>query len=736
MSRKFEPGNAILPGVLIFVLRNLVLMSLVVNAYLHFKGELNLVFILVSFVLAVILAVWMERVKIKLVFAVLITVLTIVILRFVFFFVFRLFQPLDSGLEANFLYFYFDKDFFPSLIPCAVAWLFNFFALRYRWFIHVEAGLNSLFLAAVFATEAQFNITIYHPTFLGIYLTLFVLIEVSILILSRNSRLGNESAGGQQEKKKDYKLLLSYLWVVIPLILLLVFYFILMDMYNKASTKARGGLMESTLFRFDFSKYIKLESEIKLSDDLILIFRKNGHAKRLLLRRFILSKYDPSGGFYMSPEPGGGEIPTTVPDTRTILPDPKYADRDDVSQEYYFVNLDPTSLIAMNYPVTIIPLKNWDESSFLRIYRVVSRVSQYQLSNVYINVKDPVMPSHLRAFYTDYGNDKKIKELAEEATADATSYFDKVEAIDNFLADNYLYSLKPGLATEGDENQLHHFLFTSKKGYCSYFAFAMALMCRSLGIPARVAVGFYVNPDSGVLNFYEIREKQAHAWVEVYFGDAGWIEFDPTSTNLAPGEDLSFELNFEMSDKLKKLISEILQNENKLTEEQEQPKDRSQDSNRFGSIIVIISSWLVNYWYIALPVLYFLIVSGCKLVNLFLYASSRNPRSRVRYRYKQTLVRLFGIGLLRKPDETILEYAQRIGPGFRGKTSDIDIFHPFVDWTNAYLKAVFDEEFSDSDYKNAMVSARSFDEFFGVSCNPVVRVLGFLNPVHVFRKKV
>jgi transglutaminase-like putative cysteine protease len=80
--------------------------------------------------------------------------------------------------------------------------------------------------------------------------------------------------------------------------------------------------------------------------------------------------------------------------------------------------------------------------------------------------------------------------MAREITAGEDNYYRRVMLIRDYLKGNYFYSLKPGMSAEG--NQLHHFLFNSQKGYCSYFAFAMALLCRSIGIPARVAVGFYV----------------------------------------------------------------------------------------------------------------------------------------------------------------------------------------------------------------------------------------------------
>src|SRR5271169_4367709 len=97
----------------------------------------------------------------------------------------------------------------------------------------------------------------------------------------------------------------------------------------------------------------------------------------------------------------------------------------------------------------------------------------------------------------------------------------------------------------------------------------MALMCRSLGIPARVAVGFTVDPQAEVLNFYEVRAYQAHAWVEVYFGDLGWVEFDPTSDTPAPGEEFTNPPGVDR-ERMARLIAEIVTNQ--TGQEEQAPK--------------------------------------------------------------------------------------------------------------------------------------------------------------------
>jgi hypothetical protein len=159
------------------------------------------------------------------------------------------------------------------------------------------------------------------------------------------------------------------------------------------------------------------------------------------------------------------------------------------------------------------------------------------------------------AFYTRGGDDPEIKALALQVTRDAVTPYDKAAAIEQYLRDHYYYSLKPG--APGPRGPLKHFLFEGKKGYCSYFAFAMTLMLRSLDVPARIAVGFITNPDEAVLGFTPVRAFQAHAWVEVPLGPYGWLNFDPTSSTPAPGEPFRFPKANDPQE-LAKMIEEIL----------------------------------------------------------------------------------------------------------------------------------------------------------------------------------
>jgi hypothetical protein len=74
-----------------------------------------------------------------------------------------------------------------------------------------------------------------------------------------------------------------------------------------------------------------------------------------------------------------------------------------------------------------------------------------------------------------------------------------------------------------------YFLFDLREGYCNYYASAMAVMARSVGIPTRIAAGYSQGDWERDAQAYRVRQHHSHAWVEVYLPRFGWIEFEPTA---------------------------------------------------------------------------------------------------------------------------------------------------------------------------------------------------------------
>jgi protein-glutamine gamma-glutamyltransferase len=122
--------------------------------------------------------------------------------------------------------------------------------------------------------------------------------------------------------------------------------------------------------------------------------------------------------------------------------------------------------------------------------------------------------------------DPRIPRLAAEITGSASNSYDKAVLLERYLKTRYGYTLQLLRSPVGDP--LANFLFERKQGHCEYFASSMAVMLRTLRIPARVVNGFRSDEFNDLTGNYVVRAKDAHAWVEAYFPGYGWITFDPT----------------------------------------------------------------------------------------------------------------------------------------------------------------------------------------------------------------
>lgn len=132
-------------------------------------------------------------------------------------------------------------------------------------------------------------------------------------------------------------------------------------------------------------------------------------------------------------------------------------------------------------------------------------------------------------------NGRTIRDVAWDITrkANATTDYEKAITIQKYLKSVGKYSTSPPYCPP-EYDVISYFILeiNPKKGHCEIFSSAMAVMLRSLDVPCRIATGYSPGTYAFNRNSYVIREKNAHAWVEVYFPEIGWIEFDPTPNTL------------------------------------------------------------------------------------------------------------------------------------------------------------------------------------------------------------
>jgi protein-glutamine gamma-glutamyltransferase len=118
-----------------------------------------------------------------------------------------------------------------------------------------------------------------------------------------------------------------------------------------------------------------------------------------------------------------------------------------------------------------------------------------------------------------------IVRLAREVTAGSQDPYEAARTLNRFLSERFRYTLaKPQTALE----PLEEFLFIRRSGNCEYFAAALAVMLRTLDVPARVVGGFQRGEWNPYGRYFMVRLSDAHAWVEAYFDGLGWVTFDPS----------------------------------------------------------------------------------------------------------------------------------------------------------------------------------------------------------------
>ena len=134
--------------------------------------------------------------------------------------------------------------------------------------------------------------------------------------------------------------------------------------------------------------------------------------------------------------------------------------------------------------------------------------------------------------------DPRIVKLANELTRGYRRQYDKAIALETWLGSNYAYTttFSKSYNAEEDGDPLAFFLFDVREGYCEYFATAMTVMLRTIGIPARMTSGFFAGEYNPIGGSWTVRRKHSHIWTEAWFPPYGWIEFDAT-----PAEELFAE---------------------------------------------------------------------------------------------------------------------------------------------------------------------------------------------------
>ncbi|MGH3999560.1 MAG: transglutaminaseTgpA domain-containing protein, partial [Pseudonocardiaceae bacterium] len=311
-----------------------------------------------------------------------------------------------------------------------------------------------------------------------------------------------------------------------------------------ASTTAVGTGLPGTGSRqisgIGLNPFTSLRGQLN-AGEVVDLFRIRGLEQRAYLRALTLSRFDAKAGWQRGPldgavPAGGGNEPVG----RLPLPD---GVAEPVSGSTVQVHIEPINYVdnwlpSFGYPLALTgigPDWNYDPNATTIFSDRRQRAQPYtelgilpqpdlqQLRTARSGIGTPFAAVDRR--YLDTGGvDRRVARLAAEITADSHTAFDATVAVNQWFSRGFSYDLRTAPGNSGDA--LVDFLFTGRRGYCEQFASAMAIMLRTLRVPARVAVGFTsgIATDDSRL----ITTEDAHAWVEVWFPGAGWLPFDPT----------------------------------------------------------------------------------------------------------------------------------------------------------------------------------------------------------------
>ncbi len=170
------------------------------------------------------------------------------------------------------------------------------------------------------------------------------------------------------------------------------------------------------------------------------------------------------------------------------------------------------------------------------------------------------LPEGAQAWSSPYSGEGlgRVRELALEITKDKTTNYDKVVAVNQYLSQNYTYNLMPEIEGAQETDPILRFLFETKAGFCQHFASSAALLLGSIDIPVRYVTGFRVSTavsqeeamylaQADLLvapGYHLVSDNDAHAWIEVYYPQAGWVltEMTPGFEVVSPAEAAAMEL--------------------------------------------------------------------------------------------------------------------------------------------------------------------------------------------------
>ena len=372
---------------------------------------------------------------------------------------------------------------------------------------------------------------------------LFLLVTVCAIIAFEIRKTSNVVLGtseGDEDRSKSGAASVKRLpaaaitIIILTFVLALPLFFVL----PRVGSAGLGGGQSNLATSSGFSDVVKLGGigKIQQNDAVVMRVRSDGNTRPadgmylrgVALDTFSNSTWSKSRRFSSEPYVRGD---------RDVIQFDFATGRDTlIAQTIYLEPLDSPVLFGMPRVVAVqgnFPVLNRDGYGSISFQRSDDRVSYRVFSDVSQPSRE-ILKTDNGAYRAEDSNylqlpedlDGRISGMAASVIAGKANRYDKAVAIERFLQTSFGYTLDQ---KAGGDQPLSDFLFNVKEGHCEYFATAMTVMLRTQGIAARVVNGFSGGEYNDTADVTIVRQRNAHAWVEVYFPrEAAWVTFDPT----------------------------------------------------------------------------------------------------------------------------------------------------------------------------------------------------------------
>lgn len=258
-------------------------------------------------------------------------------------------------------------------------------------------------------------------------------------------------------------------------------------------------------------------------------------------------------------------------------------------------------------------------------------------------------------------------ELGRQLRMDAVSDRETVShALQMFRQDDYTYTLQPPLLAS--QHPVDEFLFTSKRGFCEHFAASFVTLMRAAGIPARIVTGYQGGELNTVGNYLTIRQRDAHAWAEVWLEDSGWLRVDPTAAVAPERIERSIDTGGSSSGRvlfspqqlsaLASMARQLQQNIDAINYAWNLwvlGYDSVTQSDFFDTLGIDIKDWRQLAWSFGI-----VIGSLIAIIAAFILLKRERINDPLQRAYLQYCRKLARLGCERQDNETASDYAQRI----------------------------------------------------------------------------